>query len=167
MSATEPSLSTEELKLLALREKRAIDKRAERERKGQERAAAALALNPNGYVVPNMPSGLAGVRQWVRRAHDAYSRRQIGVVELAEIRRSASTLGDLYRVGAEIRKAEAAIRAATAQERMAEVLAQVEHGGAALLMLSRLQEGLSEGKRRPLPGRVLTLPTSADGPEPA
>jgi hypothetical protein len=167
MSATEPTLSTDELKLLALREKKAIDKRGERERKAVEKATAAIAPNPSGYVVPSMPSGLSGVRQWVRRAHDAYSRRQIGVVELAEIRRSASTLGDLYRVGAEIRKAEAAIRAAIAQESMAATLAQVEHGGAALLMLSRLQEGLTEGNRRPLPARVLTLPTHADGQEPA
>jgi len=150
-----PPLSTKELRLLAQREKKAQDKRGEGERKATERATAALAPNPDGYVVPSMPSGLSGIRQWVRRAHDAYSRRQIGVVELTEIRRSAGTLGELYRTGAEIRKAEAAIRSAQAQERMAEVLASVEHGGAALLMLSRLQEGLN-GQRRPLPPRVLT-----------
>jgi len=167
MKTPAPQLSTDELRLLATREKKAQDKRAERERAATERATAALAPNPDGYVVPSMPSGLSGIRQWVRRAHDAYSRRQIGVVELTEIRRSAGTLGELYRTGAEIRKAEAAIRAAAAQERMAETLAAVEHGGAALLMLSRLQEGLTEGKRRPLPGRVLTLPTPGEGQGPA
>jgi len=167
MSDTEPTLSTAELQLLAQREKKAQDKRAEREKKATERATAALAPNPNGFVVPSMPSGLSPIRRWVRLAHDAYSRRDIGVVELTEIRRSAGTLGELYRVGAELRKAEAAIRAAAAQEKMAETLAAVEHGGAALLMLSRLQEGLTQGQRRPLPGRVLTLPTPGEGQEPA
>jgi len=159
-------LSQGELRLLAQREKRAQDKRNERARQATERATAALAPNPGGYVVPSMPSGLSGIRRWVRLVHDAYSRREVGVMELAEVRRSASTLGDLYRVGAEIRKAEAAIRGAQAQERMAEVLASVEHGGAALLMLSRLHDGLAEGKRRPLPGRVLPLSIPADGTEP-
>jgi hypothetical protein len=113
-----------------------------------------------------MPAGLSALRKWVRQAHDAYSRREIGPFELTEIRRSAASVGDLYRTGAELRKAEAATRAAVAQERMADALAAVEHGGAALLMLSRLQEGLTEGKRRPLPGRVLgSLPLA--GPEPA
>jgi hypothetical protein len=99
-----------------------------------------------------MPAGPWRIRQWVRQAHDAYSRRLIGPLELAEIRRSAATVGELYRVSADLRKAEAAIRAAQAQERMAEVLAAVEHGGTALLMLARLQESLADGRRRPIPG---------------
>ncbi len=75
------------------------------------------------------------------------------------MRRSASSVGDLYRVGAELRKAEAAIRSAEAQERMAAALAAVEHGGAAVMLLARLQDSLTEGRRRPLPGRVLaTVP---------
>jgi hypothetical protein len=163
--STAPTLSTDELKLLAHREKRASDKRAERARKAEEKAAAVVAPNPSGHVVPPMPTGLPAIRRWVRQAHDAYSRRLIGPWELTEIRRSAAAVGDLFRTGAEMRKAEAAIRAAIAQEKMAEVLAAVEHGGAALLMLSRLQEGLTEGNRRPLPGRVLSLPTQ--GSEPA
>jgi hypothetical protein len=160
-----PTLTTDELKLLAEREKKAQDKRSERARKAAEHAVALLAPNPSGYVVPAMPSGLSAIRQWMRRRHDAYSQRKITPMELTEVRRSASAMGDLYRVGAEIRKAEAAIRVAAAQERMAEVLAAVEHGGAALLMLSRLQDGLTEGRSRPLPGRVLTMPPA--GKEPA
>jgi hypothetical protein len=73
------------------------------------------------------------------------------------VRRSAGTVGDLYRVGADLRRAEAAQRAADAQERMADVLAQVEHGGAAMLLLTRLQNGLNDVRRRPLPGRSLSL----------
>jgi hypothetical protein len=40
---------------------------------------------------------------------------------------------------------------------MARALAAVEHGGTALVMLTRLQEGLTQGPRRPLPGRALSL----------
>jgi len=67
-------------------------------------------------------------------------------------------------VGADLRKAEAAIRAAQAQERMAEVLAAVEHGGTALLMLARLQDSLTDGRRRPIPGaaRVPIAPPAGD-----
>jgi hypothetical protein len=50
-------------------------------------------------------------------------------------------------------------RTAEAQERLVEALLRVEHGGAAMLLLTRLQDGLSDGKRRPLPGRPLALVT--------
>ena len=46
-------------------------------------------------------------------------------------------------------------RVADAQERMAEVLANVEHGGAAVMLLARLREGLDEGRSRPLPPAML------------
>lgn len=55
-----------------------------------------------------------------------------------------------------------AARAADAQERLVEILASLEHGGAAVAFLARLQSGLAEGKRRPLPGRVLQM-TPPDG----
>jgi hypothetical protein len=161
---SEPVNLEGELRRLLKREQETARKRRQRAGKAEERARAALTRNPDGYTVPKMPAGLSAIRQWVRRAHDAYSERRIGPVELAEVRRSASAVGDLYRVGAEIRKAEAAQRAALAQERMAEALAAVEHGGAAVMLLARLQESLSEGKRRPLPGRVHALPVP---PEPA
>jgi hypothetical protein len=147
---------TQELDKLIERAKKADDKKAQRARQATERATAALAPNPDGYVVPPMPAGLSQIRKWVREAHDAYSARRIGPLELTEIRRSASSVGDLYRTGAELRKAEAAIRAAQAQERLVETLAALEHGGAALAMLVKLQDGLTDGRRRPLPGRALT-----------
>jgi vacuolar-type H+-ATPase subunit I/STV1 len=156
------ALTTAELRRLAKREQEKQQKRRQRARKATDHAKAALAPNPTGYVVPEMPAGLSAIRKWVRQAHDAYSRRQIGPFELTEIRRSASSIGDLYRAGSEIRKAEAALRAAQAQERMAEALAAVEHGGTALVMLARLQESLTDGKRRPLPGRVHALTASSE-----
>jgi hypothetical protein len=48
-------------------------------------------------------------------------------------------------------------RTAEAQERLVEALLRVEHGGAALLLWQRLQSGLTDGPRRPLPGRPLAL----------
>ncbi len=43
------------------------------------------------------------------------------------------------------------------QERLTDALLRMEHGGAAVLLLSRLQESLADGRRRPLPGRVHAL----------
>ena len=48
-------------------------------------------------------------------------------------------------------------RAALAQEKLVEALLTVEHGGAAMLLWQRLQDGLSEGRRRPLPGATRAL----------
>jgi len=56
-----------------------------------------------------------------------------------------------------------ALRSADAQERIAEALARVEHGGAAVMLLQRLQAGIADGPRRPLPGRT---PRALEG-EPA
>jgi hypothetical protein len=153
----EPHLEAE-LRRLVKREKETARKRRQRARQAEERAKRAVARNPAGYVVPPMPAGLSAIRKWVRAVHDAYSARKVGPVELGEVRRSASAVGDLYRVSAEIRKSEAALRAAAAQEEMARALAAVEHGGAAVMLLARLQESLTEGKRRPLPGLVRALP---------
>jgi hypothetical protein len=155
-------LTTRELRRLAVRERETQKKRRQRAEQATARAKQALASNPEGYVVPRMPAGLSAIRKWVRQAHDAYSQRRIGPLELTEIRRSAASVGDLYGKGAEIRKAEAAMRAAEAQERMAEALAAVEHGGAAVMLLTRLQESLTDGRRRPLPGRVHALTSSSE-----
>lgn len=57
-----------------------------------------------------------------------------------------------------------AARAADAQERLVEALATIEHGGIAVGLLARLQSGLSDGKRRPLPPRLVPITTP---PEPA
>jgi len=55
------------------------------------------------------------MRRWLRHGHDLYTARKIASAELADMRRSASSVGDLYRVAADVRKAEAAIRVAQAQ----------------------------------------------------
>ncbi len=52
-------------------------------------------------------------------------------------------------------------RTAEAQERLVEALLTVEHGGSAMLLLTRLQDGLADGRRRPLPG-TRALPLSED-----
>lgn len=161
------ALTVDELRLLAHRERNAQKQRDSRRRRAEERAQVALMPNAGGFVIPKMPGTLRGIRKWLRLGHDAYSERKIGVVELAEMRRSASAQGEMYHTGAEIRKGEAAIRAAEAQERMADTLAAVEHGGHALLMLSRLQEGLSSGQRRPIPSRLTPLPSPAREESPA
>ena len=57
-----------------------------------------------------------------------------------------------------------AARVADAQEKMAETLASVEHGGHAVMLLARLQEGLTGGARRPLPGRVHALTPAPQEP---
>ena len=55
-------------------------------------------------------------------------------------------------------------RTAEAQERLVEALLTVEHGGSALLLLTRLQDGLADGRRRPLPGATRALPLSEENP---
>src|SRR5262245_59495683 len=144
-------LTPDELKRLAERERWRQDKARRRALRRQELEGQQAAPPGSVYVMPKMPAGLSALRRWLRNCHDAYSRGELTGHGLNEARRSAGALGDLYRAGAEIRKADAAIRASEAQERMAEVLASVEHGGAAVMLLARLQESLADGKRRPLP----------------
>ena len=107
---------------------------------------------PNGYIVPPVPAGLLAIRKWLRRQHDAYSRRQLTGPELNECRHTMRVITDSYRASAEVRKSEAVLRAAEAQEHMADVLAQVEHGSAAFVLLERLKHEVDTGPRRPLPG---------------
>jgi hypothetical protein len=57
--------------------------------------------------------------------------------------------------------------AAQTQARLVDALLKVEHGGAAMLLLSRLTNGLEDGRRKPLPGRTLTVvPRPDPDPEP-
>ena len=51
-----------------------------------------------------------------------------------------------------------AVLAAATQEKLLDALLKIEYGEAAMMMLTRLQEGLKHGPRRPLPGRVVALP---------
>lgn len=75
------------------------------------------------------------------------------------------------RAAAEARQLAAltiAARSAEASEKLVEALLRVEHGGAALVLLARLTDGLANGQRRPLPPRVLAaVPTPPREPEPA
>jgi hypothetical protein len=148
-------LTVAEMRLVAQRERWRQDKAATRAAKLAAEQAAAGA--PADGLLERMPAGLSQIRRWVRTATDLYLDGKMTSARLAEVRRSAGTVGDLYRVGADLRKAEAAQRAADAQERMADVLAQVEHGGAAVVLLERLRNGLTDGPRRPLPGRSRSL----------
>lgn len=50
------------------------------------------------------------------------------------------------------------------RRRLADVLVSVEGGGAALVLLARLTESLADGRRRPLPGRVLSVSMSKGDP---
>lgn len=104
---------------------------------------------PDGGPEVSKRTGSAGELR-----HDAYSHRKITLLELTEMRRSVSTQAETYKAGAIVRQSFAAMRAAEAQEKMAEVLASVEHGGAAVMLLSRLREGLTDGRARPLPRAV-------------
>ena len=83
------------------------------------------------------------------------------VVRFAEdlARRVLTEDVDPRRVDSALRAAGVALSAFTAQtqERLVEALLKIEHGGAAMLLLTRLQDGLAEGRRRPLPGRVAVL----------
>jgi hypothetical protein len=71
------AVHAQELRKLVERAKKADDKKAQRARQAVERATAALAPNPSGYVVPPMPAGLTGQRRWLRDGHDAYGHRRI------------------------------------------------------------------------------------------
>ena len=112
--------------------------------------------------MPPAPTDLRGVKRWIKAAHDAFTRRELTAAELNEVRRTAASMFEGSKAQADVRRSIAALEAAQAQTRMAEVLAAVEHGGTALLMLSRLQEGLTDGgRRRPLPGAARVLSAEA------
>jgi hypothetical protein len=54
---------------------------------------------------------------------------------------------------------------ARTQQQLVDALLALEHGGAAMLLLSRLTNG--EGRPKPLPGRTLAIVRSDPEPEPA
>jgi hypothetical protein len=75
---------------------------------------------------------------------------------------------DLRRVSEARGAASLALSAVSArsQAKLVDALLRLEHGGAAVALLAQFQAGQANGPRRPLPGRVLTLPTTTS-PEPA
>jgi hypothetical protein len=146
----EDGVATEEEARMKLRLKWQRQKQRQRER--AEEVRGRVADKRGSATVPAVPEGLKATRTWLRLVHDLYSARRVTSQELQECRRTAQSIGDLHRVGADLRKAEAALRSAAAAEQMAQTLARVEHGEAAILMLERLREGVTtDGPRRPLP----------------
>lgn len=115
-------------------------------------------------VIPSMPARGGDIQAWVRMLTDGYMLGAVEAEKLREARRSAACVWEGERTKADVKRAEAAMVAAQAQERMGEVLAAFEHGGPAVAMLARLQEGVETKRRRALPGRVKAL---RDGSEPA
>lgn len=75
---------------------------------------------------------------------------------------------DPRRIDSALRAAGVALNgfAAQTQEKLVDALLRLEHGGAAFALLARLQDGLNEGRRRPLPGRALTISQPEPEPEP-
>jgi len=137
-------------------------KRTQRRLAREARERVADAPPPSGFRMPPAPTDLRGVKRWIKAAHDAFTRRELTAAELNEVRRTAASMFEGSKAQADVRRSIAALEAAQAQTRMAEVLAAVEHGGTALLMLSRLQEGLTDGgRRRPLPGAARVLSAEA------
>jgi hypothetical protein len=56
---------------------------------------------------------------------------------------------------------------ARTQQQLIDALLKLEHGGAAVMLLSRLQDGLDAGKLRPIPGAARVLSMSSAPPAPA
>lgn len=106
------------------------------------------------FVVPPIPADLGDQQEWHRFVADAYLRGEVDEDTMGKVRVIFRDQRDAFRVAYEGDKARAALRIADSQERMADVLASLEHGGAAVVMLQRLAEGVA-GRRRPLPSRVV------------
>lgn len=68
---------------------------------------------------------------------------------------------DLRRIDTALKAATVALTAhgMAVQEKMVEALLRLEHGGTAIVLLERMQASLSTGTRRPLPGRLVRVPT--------
>jgi len=68
---------------------------------------------------------------------------------------------DLGRIDTALRAASVALTAfgMATQEKMVDALLRLEHGGTAIVLLERMQASLSTGTRRPLPGRLVRVPT--------
>ena len=102
---------------------------------------------PASYDIPEFSdegSILAFARELVRLA----LKEDVDLRRLAEARGAASL-------------ALSAVSAKT-QAKLVDALLRLEHGGAAVALLAQFSAGQATGQRRPLPGRVLTLPTTTE-----
>jgi hypothetical protein len=152
-----PPLDTDALDALARRQQDTERKRVERAEAAKARALAADV--PAVATLRKMPASPRDIRRWLREAYDQYEAGQRTSARLEQARAHARAVCDVFRASAELRKATAAIRSAEAQERMAELLAAVEHGGAVVGLLASLRsgDGLLAGPRRPLPRPTTAL----------
>jgi hypothetical protein len=103
-----------------------------------------------GVTLSSMPGGLSEIRRWVRTAQDAFSVGVLTQQQLAEARRSAQTVAELY-------KASSIIRQAQAQEDMIRLLSEIDHGGAAVALLEQMRQARLNGTRRPRQGAGVSL----------
>jgi hypothetical protein len=118
--------------------------------RGSILARMKKALSPE-YQVPGLdsPEAVLGFAQELAR---------LALTEDVDLRRIAEARGSAS-------LALAAINTRT-QQQLVDALLRIEHGGAAFALLGRLQDGLSDGRRRPLPGRVVAMPVTPDGDAP-
>jgi len=119
-------------------------------------AAKRQALGWELPAVPDPPS-YVGMCRYRAALWELFRNEGCTLQELKAGLAVFASYADGIRAQATQRTSKAALVQAEASASMARTLAAHEHGGAALLMLSRLQEGLAEGTRRPLPGRVRPL----------
>jgi hypothetical protein len=114
--------------------------------RGSILARMKKALSPE-YQVPGLdsPEAILGFAQELAR---------LALTEDVDMRRIAEARGSAS-------LALAAINART-QQQLVDALLTIEHGGAAFALLARLQDGLSDGRRRPLPGRVVAMPVAPE-----
>lgn len=97
---------------------------------------------PSSYQIPELvtiESIIAFARELIRLA----------LTEDVDLRRVSEARGGLALMVSAFSVRE--------QGRLVDALLRLEHGGVAFAFLTRLQDGLAEGRRRPLPGRVTVL----------
>lgn len=107
------------------------------------------------FIVPSMPTALRQLPEWFRDVQDAYTRAALDGDKLRECRRAVSTLCEIHRSMADVKKADAAMKSAEASEEMAKILDRHEHGGAATLLLEQLRAAMAGERRQRLPGRAV------------
>ncbi len=103
---------------------------------------------PKSYAIPEFVSP-DSIKAFAREL------ARLALTEDVDFRRLAEARGAAHLALAAI--------SATNQERLIEALLTVERGGAAVLLLQQLQTSLVEGRRKPLPGRVLAATGEGDG----
>jgi hypothetical protein len=103
---------------------------------------------PAGYQVPALDSHEA-IAAWARDMAGRVLRAEVDPKLVSEARSCVQLV---------VQSA-----AARDQRQLVEALLAIERGGAAMVLLTRLQDGLADGRRKPIPGRALApVPSGAD-----